>query len=685
MGRTAQGRIALLMSFAFLCFICRSLQLDGSGQTNKTSTERGQLSVGFIYNTPPTDFGWNFGMDRSRLKLDKLYSRKSLRTYFEVIVDDSDMTRAIRSLVNRFNCSLIFVTVNSSNYSLAVSAAEFPQIHFVMINGNWSPVNVNRFFLRTSDCFYPLGYIAARMSLSGNRRSAIILTGRASDSMRAVNGFITGARQADPEHILELYIIPDKSEISTRKLTSMLAARNLSFIVGVMRNDQVARAVKENNRYTFSYPEEMGRTLYGEGVVSGCTVDWSPGLLHFIEREKAGIWNGDYIYDYGWQQGGVTLAPFSTLVDDQTADVADQISNIMTNATSRCLFSRETLEANGLLKNFTNSDFDSTGCLLVRKLLSFTLPFQGVIDMGEISEDLVTTPVFVDWNSASGVVLTVVVVFCSLVILLSIFFVFCFRKRVIIAATNQFFCYCILVGSIIGYLSILLWIGKPQDGICLARIWFLDLSSCFIFGSIAAKTYRIWRLWTHPDLRETSRSGQFIFSMIGVLACMQMILLSILTGLRGYRVSKGTDPGLKYDEYFLSCDLTSDGVIIVALILATNGIVIFICGVLAYVSKNVSQKYNETSSIVLSIYSIIVAATISLLLFINIQTPDPRQHIIFIATGVFIAVTCPLISIFGPKFSTIFKEYSFSTTPSDNKSSTSHQSSSLYRSDPIAK
>eukprot|EP01097_Dermamoeba_algensis_P002830 TRINITY_DN2122_c0_g1_i1.p1 TRINITY_DN2122_c0_g1~~TRINITY_DN2122_c0_g1_i1.p1 ORF type:complete len:672 (-),score=119.81 TRINITY_DN2122_c0_g1_i1:174-2189(-) len=634
------------------------------------------LVVGFVYNAPPTDFTWNFQLDLARLQLQETFGRDVVRTFYEVSQDDAKIDVAISSLVSR-GARLIFVSSNDSKFSLRTVAANYPTVKFVVTSGDGDGDNVNLVQLRNWQCFNLLGTLAGLTSRSG--RAGMVVPFRNPDIYRVVNSFYLGAKTANPKFELEVYFTANQNVYAkTRKSVELFQSSGADVVMGYLSDYVYLQEAVDRRMFTFSFPNAFSRVVYGERVLTGCVVDWTNAVTQFVNQTLRGIWSPNYISYYGAAEGGVQLATISSFIADANVVEVKELFQQLKNGTIRCTFSADELQEKGLLPSTVNMtrDYSSNGCTTTYGLFNMDYFFNGIIDHGVISDDKVFSPVYVAENSGPGIALYAVVSATNFCIFLSLLVVYSFRKRVIIAVTNEYFCYCILFGSMVGYSSIYLWIGQPSDATCLLRVWFLSIACVLIFGAIASKTYRIWRLWTNPDIKETKRSGSVIGVFIVVMGFIQVVLLIVLTVVKGYHQENVSDSQLPYDKYYDTCVLEDSGVVILALILTFNGIVVVSCAILAYASKSVSEKYNETTSIVLSIYSIIVSVVVVILLFVNIKTQDPDRQLTFIASGIFIAITCPLFSIFLPKFKVIITEYSGASSPSTGSAShSSHKTS----------
>lgn len=85
------------------------------------------------------------------------------------------------------------------------------------------------------------------------------------------------------------------------------------------------------------------------------------------------------------------------------------------------------------------------------------------------------------------------VVICGLGLLCSkimMVFIFWFRHLKPIMVSSPIFCYLQLIGISLTYISVLLYLEKPNVGKCIARQIILVIGFALVIGSIIAKNYR---------------------------------------------------------------------------------------------------------------------------------------------------------------------------------------------------
>eukprot|EP01097_Dermamoeba_algensis_P004753 TRINITY_DN305_c0_g3_i1.p1 TRINITY_DN305_c0_g3~~TRINITY_DN305_c0_g3_i1.p1 ORF type:complete len:312 (+),score=7.06 TRINITY_DN305_c0_g3_i1:225-1160(+) len=281
----------------------------------------------------------------------------------------------------------------------------------------------------------------------------------------------------------------------------------------------------------------------------------------------------------------------------------------------------------------------------------------GVIEEGYIPDNQIYTEIYLNYN---GSTLTVVIILSALslaFLIACLIVIVIYRRSMVVVATNEVYCYSILLGTAIGFIDLFLWIGRPNDDKCDMRLWLLIIGFLLVFGAIATKTTRIWRLWSRSQMGiRTFEGKKIVLIPLLFIWLLQITLLSILSALDWYKVQLVSSGDLKFDEYYVICKLNPNGSIIIYVLIAINSVLVVITAILAYHIRNVSRKFNELPSIGLSIYSVLISGLVVFVLVVWVDTSQPLTQDLFVIYGVCISFTVPLFSIFVPKFGWLYKE-----------------------------
>jgi hypothetical protein len=155
----------------------------------------------------------------------------------------------------------------------------------------------------------------------------------------------------------------------------------------------------------------------------------------------------------------------------------------------------------------------------------------------------------IKWGTAVEIVGTVLMAVGGLITLGWTIFLIMHRNHRVMVAASPVFCYTILAGSLLVYISIFSWMPNLiNDSICNLRPWLLPLGFMTMFGSLLAKTHRIHRLYyanTITIMRISNLQVALTILIIVVIQSILSILMVTVTDLKAhltivdqYRVSK---------------------------------------------------------------------------------------------------------------------------------------------------
>jgi len=159
------------------------------------------------------------------------------------------------------------------------------------------------------------------------------------------------------------------------------------------------------------------------------------------------------------------------------------------------------------------------------------------------------------------------------------------------------FCYVILLSAILGFFGIFTYMGKPGRAHCGARIWLPGLSFAFIFSSIFVKAYRVWRIFDNKELKRIQITDIDLLTgaiFLMILEVLGLIIWSVrdpphssivfgnpsrlICTSFDYGVYTMGQQGWKFINFFVGCYL-------------------------AWRTRNVHSRFNESKDIAFAIYN----------------------------------------------------------------------------------
>ncbi len=204
-------------------------------------------------------------------------------------------------------------------------------------------------------------------------------------------------------------------------------------------------------------------------------------------------------------------------------------------------------------------------------------------------------------------------VLCAIVIALTFaatVFVALFRSTKVIKASSPLFIFVILAGIVIftiGAFVLALTQNLAAEnplvgnGLCRSLPWLFGFGFIAIFGTLASKTYRIYRLFVKAGLRKVAMKDNHLFKQVIAMAVAEAIIDAAWTG---------SDPLTIINieitpNRFLACQSYYGGLWLGAWGALKASILCW--GVyLAFRTRNVTTTFNESKAISFSIYNITV-------------------------------------------------------------------------------
>jgi hypothetical protein len=263
----------------------------------------------------------------------------------------------------------------------------------------------------------------------------------------------------------------------------------------------------------------------------------------------------------------------------------------------------------------------------------------------------------VKWGTAVEIVGTVLMAAgVAITIAWAIFLVIHRNHRVIVAA-SPVFCYTILAGSLLVYISIFSWMPNLiNDSICNLRPWLLPLGFMTMFGSLLAKTHRIHRLYyannTTKIMRISNIQVALVILIIVVIQSILSVLMVTVTNLKAQ--IHLVDPDRVSRNYWVCYWPTSLKILFginvaYAVALLTWG------SYLAYRIRKVPISiYDESKVIAFSIYN--TAFFGAIVIVIQLSVANSSRQVTFIITAVccFLGAVITTSCLFAAKWYAIY-------------------------------
>lgn len=278
---------------------------------------------------------------------------------------------------------------------------------------------------------------------------------------------------------------------------------------------------------------------------------------------------------------------------------------------------------------------------------------------------------YADWSDGGG--LSMVLITCLLLICVagSAAIIMKHRHNDLIRASSPFFLMATLAGIAFALTSNFFLVGLPTR-FCGARYWFLLIGFAVSYGSLVAKNWRVWRLWSDESMKIIRITNIKLFSFLGIFVLPFLVLLVLWSVV---------DPPVPtFSGHLVGCRSSTGAttwlIVAFAMVLLALGIGSF----LSFKVRKIPNLYNECRHIALASYNLGVAITIGLVLHQVLAEISYVASFICWCLGILFGFGGMFIILFGPKFYLVIlhpdKISAMSSGRSAGKTTTTMQESS---------
>jgi len=215
---------------------------------------------------------------------------------------------------------------------------------------------------------------------------------------------------------------------------------------------------------------------------------------------------------------------------------------------------------------------------------------------------------YIKWDNISAIIMISIVAIGIIVTIVIFILVVKNRTALVIRRSSPLFLYFMLIGILISFGSVLTFIGKPNEIVCMIRPIILVLAFCLAFIALFLKTFRIKVIFDKSNVKVQDKH---------LLIYGSIILVIELVIVGAWTVLDKMQPTVKYVNskmHYYTCNNTGKiGASLQIALLIINAITLLYGCYLAVKVKNVYSDYNESKVIGLSIYGIMTCMVIQLI------------------------------------------------------------------------
>eukprot|EP01125_Pyxidicula_operculata_P003581 TRINITY_DN1467_c0_g2_i9.p1 TRINITY_DN1467_c0_g2~~TRINITY_DN1467_c0_g2_i9.p1 ORF type:complete len:613 (-),score=82.13 TRINITY_DN1467_c0_g2_i9:985-2823(-) len=229
------------------------------------------------------------------------------------------------------------------------------------------------------------------------------------------------------------------------------------------------------------------------------------------------------------------------------------------------------------------------------------------------------------------------------------------QKEPLILASSPIFLYIILVAAMLGYVDVFLWFGEPTLVQCYASQLLFGISFTTLFGSLFAKTYRVWKIFKAADnFRIVRLHNKDILPQVAACVGIEISIFIIWFASSSVSIEVVRSPAALWDAtitcYYERNDIFTYIFTLYYIILVGYG------SFLSWNVRKVPNLLNESKYIAYCIYNLAVLGVISFVLLFLIEL-NPLARTIVRVIVLLLSLTLTVWILFFPKFYSIQRGY----------------------------
>ncbi|KAL7746911.1 hypothetical protein RI367_007731 [Sorochytrium milnesiophthora] len=223
-----------------------------------------------------------------------------------------------------------------------------------------------------------------------------------------------------------------------------------------------------------------------------------------------------------------------------------------------------------------------------------------------------------------------------------------YKQDTIIRRSSPRLAFPMLLGILLGHLSIFSTYGKPTAGMCIFDMWVIPVAFSLIFANLIVKSYRIYRIFTISGHIKPMKDSVALSASFTILA-VQMIILAVWTIVDpSLPLPVATSPG----QYVWTCQSQRTdirlGTTMPIVLYVYNGLWLLVGVVLAYLTRNLPSDFQEAKYISLSAFTIALVSCFTVPV-LRVATLDPDLVAALRGLSVYVCLLTVNLLIFGPR------------------------------------
>ncbi len=247
------------------------------------------IVIGFIYNAPKDDYGWNQAQAKGAAAIASIPGIKIVEQ--ESVPETKEVQEVMRNMIDQNGATVIVPTSFGyfDPHVLAV-AKDYPDVQFFHSGTLWKeglPKNVGSYFALLDEGQYLAGRIAAQTTKTG--KLGFVGAKPINPVLRNINSFMLGARSIKPDIKMQVIFTGDWSlPVKEAEATNSLADQGVDVISVHVDSPKVVIETAEKRGIFSSGLHSDQSALAPKGYLTGTVYNWPTIHKKYVELLKSG-------------------------------------------------------------------------------------------------------------------------------------------------------------------------------------------------------------------------------------------------------------------------------------------------------------------------------------------------------------------------------------------------------------
>lgn len=223
-------------------------------------------------------------------------------------------------------------------------------------------------------------------------------------------------------------------------------------------------------------------------------------------------------------------------------------------------------------------------------------------DFESFSECVVNPIEIMEWSDTESIISTAFSLAGTMMSALVLIIFIRFNNTPVVKASTRELCYIVLVGMILSHLSIFSILAHPTKGVCTLSRILPGISFSMIYGSLLIKTNRIARLLAISKKRFPSKKLKFMSPLSQVILALFLISIESTIAISILFIEP-PETELQYPRDTQNLLVCKESPSTILSPLAFIFLLIIMCTLNAFKTRNVPENFNETKFVGFAIYT----------------------------------------------------------------------------------